>query len=83
MRTLEELFSTECIYDDDDDFYDFDVKNVDEQGVYDILDQKFNVEIINLTVLENPKEKTVHDIAALGAKIGSDDVAHGRLKFSD
>jgi len=51
----ERLFSVEVEIAEDPWFYDFDVPEVEEETIYDILDKEFDVETIKLTDAEKAK----------------------------
>lgn len=49
-----EIFNRHIDYEDeDDDFYDFDLEEIELDTFYDMLGQKFEVETFNLTDIEN------------------------------
>ena len=52
IDNLEKLLNIRIDYDEDNPFYDFDMEEVDEDAIYDILDQYFDLEVFNLSVIE-------------------------------
>lgn len=54
LSDFEELFCITIEYDLDGDesCFDFDLKEIDEQSFYDVLDQRFEIHTVNLTDIE-------------------------------
>jgi hypothetical protein len=53
MDDFSEIFNQRIDYEDeDDDFYDFDLEEIELDTFYDMLNQKFEVETFNLTDIE-------------------------------
>lgn len=52
IPVMEELFSIKIPHSEDDFFYEFEINDIDEQGFYDVLNQKFEISTYKLTDIE-------------------------------
>ncbi len=53
IRNLEELLNIRIAYDEDRDFYDFDLTEIQEEVFYEMLSQQYEVKPIDLTSIES------------------------------